>query len=192
MKALDKIFYKRLERIRNELDGYIKNNFERKKCTSGGLMNSFIAAMAIYEDSDDEYFDEKDSCISCSQTVTTGIEKMLEKREESFSIMLLRLIDEKELKDSDVYKRANIDRRLFSKIRNSKEYVPSKKTAISFCLALQLPLDETKKLLKTAGYTLSASSTFDLIIRYLIENKEYNIHFANIVLHEYGEEMLSK
>lgn len=121
-----------------------------------------------------------------------GIDKALEHKEESFSEMLLGLIDEKGLKDSDVYKRANIDRRLFSKIRGDVNYVPSKKTAIAFCLALQLELDQTEKLLETAGYSLSQSSRFDLIIRYLIENKEYNIQFVNIVLDDYGEGTLSK
>ncbi len=120
------------------------------------------------------------------------LDKVLEKKEETFSEMLLRLIDEKGLKDSDVYKSANIDRRLFSKIRGDVDYVPSKKTAISFCLALQLEMDEAKKLLATAGYTLSASSRFDLIIMYLIENCEYNICFANIVLDDYGEGTLSR
>lgn len=120
------------------------------------------------------------------------LNKVLEKKEESFSEMLLRMIDEKGLKDSDVYKRANIDRRLFSKIRADEDYVPSRKTAISFCLALQLELEEAKKLLATAGYTMSASSRFDLIIMFLIENCEYNIHFANIVLDDYGEGTLSR
>ena len=120
------------------------------------------------------------------------LDKALENKDETFSEMLLRLIDEKQLKDSDVYKRANIDRRLFSKIRGDEEYVPSKKTAISFCLALQLELNDAIKLLETAGYTLSTSSRFDLIIRYLIENSEYNIHFANIVLDDYGEGTLSR
>ena len=106
--------------------------------------------------------------------------------------MLLRLIDEKGLKDSEVYKNANIDRRLFSKIRGDKDYIPSKKTAISFCLALQLEMEQAKKLLETAGYAFSTASRFDLIIMYLIENKEYNIHFANIVLEDYGEGTLSK
>lgn len=120
------------------------------------------------------------------------IDEVLKSKAETFSSMLLRLIDEKGLKDSEVYKKANIDRRLFSKIRGDEDYVPSKKTAISFCLALQLEMDEAKKLLETAGYTLSTSSRFDLIIMYLIENEEYNIHFANIVLEDYGEGTLSK
>lgn len=91
-----------------------------------------------------------------------------------------------------MYKHANIDQRLFSKIRGVEDYVSSKKTAMSFCLALQLGVEEAKKLLATAGYTLSASSRFDLIIMYLIETKEYNIHFVNIVLDDYGEGTLSR
>ena len=121
-----------------------------------------------------------------------NIEAILQQKGETFSTMLLRLIDEKELKDSEVYKRANIDRRLFSKIRGDVDYVPSKKTTIAFCMALQLELEEAKKLLEAAGYALSTASRFDLIIMYLIENKEYNIHFANIVLEDYGEGTLTK
>lgn len=120
------------------------------------------------------------------------LDKVLKGKEASFSEMLLQMIDEKGLKDSDVYKSANIDRRLFSKIRGNKDYVPSKKTAISLCLALQLEMNEARKLLAAAGYAFSASSKFDLIIMYLIENCEYNIHFVNIVLDDYGEGTLSK
>ena len=127
-----------------------------------------------------------------SESKKRTIDEVLRTKAETFSSMLLRLIDEKGLKDSEVYKKANIDRRLFSKIRGDEDYVPSRKTAISFCLALQLELEEAKKLLETAGYALSTSSRFDLIIMYLIENKEYNIHFANIVLEDYGEGTLSK
>ena len=122
----------------------------------------------------------------------TVLDKLLAEKEETFSEMLLRLIDEKGLKDSEVYKMANIDRRLFSKIRGDSDYVPSKKTAISFCLALRLDIRTATKLLWTAGYALSLSSRFDLIIRYLIEHEEYDIHFANIVLDDYGESILSR
>lgn len=120
------------------------------------------------------------------------LDEVLENKQESFSEMLLRMIDEKDLKDSDVYKNANIDRRLFSKIRGDKDYLPSKKTAISFCLALRLNINEASSLLKAAGYSLSASSRFDLIIRFLIEQKEYDVHFANIILNDYGEGSLSR
>ena len=83
-----------------------------------------------------------------SECQKRSIDEVLENKAETFSSMLLRLIDEKGLKDSEVYKKANIDRRLFSKIRGDEDYVPSKKTVISFCLALQLEMDEAKKLLE--------------------------------------------
>lgn len=121
-----------------------------------------------------------------------AIDDFLKQQSETFSQMLLRLIDEKNLKDSEVYRNANIDRRLFSKIRGDEEYVPSKKTAICFCMALQLDIAQSKKLLEAAGYALSTSSKFDLIIMYLLENREYNVVFANIVLESYGESCLTR
>ncbi len=121
-----------------------------------------------------------------------SIDDFLRQQEETFSQMLLRMIDERNLKDSQVYRDANIDRRLFSKIRGDADYVPSKKTVICFCMALQLDLSEARKLLEAAGYALSASSRFDLIIMYLLENKEFNVIFANIVLEKYGESSLTR
>lgn len=193
MSILDKIFYKKLKKIREELNFYIMTRGNRE--AADVLLSPMIAETSIHKDSD-RVLDKMLGymCLNDSGDVydKTGIDKVLEGKAETFSSMLLRIIDEKGLKDSVVYKRANIDRRLFSKIRGDKDYVPSKKTAISFCLALQLDMDEAKKLLETAGYALSESSRFDLIITYLIENCEYNIHFANIVLDDYGEGTLSK
>ena len=123
---------------------------------------------------------------------TPAIDDFLKQQSETFSQMLLRLIDEKNLKDSEVYRNANIDRRLFSKIRGDEDYIPSKKTAICFCMALQLDVAQSQNLLKTAGYALSTSSKFDLIVMYLIENKEFNVTFANIVLESYGEGCLTR
>lgn len=212
MSKLDEILYKRLEKIREELNSYIDLRLSRRdgmlstpitdgapeEKEKGGVLEKFLPYMKL---NDDDYEDSNSVNPSVKGKIpdflTKGekqlnLDAVLAKREESFSEMLLRVIDEKGLRDSDVYKRANIDRRLFSKIRGNEDYSPSKKTAISFCLALQLELDEAKKLLATAGYTLSASSRFDLIIMYLIENCEYNIHFANIVLEDYGEGTLSR
>ena len=120
------------------------------------------------------------------------IDDFLRQQGETFSQMLLRMIDERNLKDSQVYRDANIDRRLFSKIRGDEDYIPSKKTVICFCMALQLDLSEAKRLLEAAGYALSTSSRFDLIIMYLLENKEFNVVFANIVLEKYGEGTLTR
>ncbi len=140
---------------------------------------------------------EASRCFSSKDAPSSGsddlsIDDFLRKRGETFSQMLLRLIDERNMKDSQVYKDANIDRRLFSRIRGDEDYIPSKKTVICFCMALQLDLPEAKMLLEAAGYALSASSRFDLIIMYLLENKEFNIVFANIVLEKYGESRLTR
>ena len=171
MKKLDKILYEHLKDIRDELNSYIQEKivggyvfFNGNRCVGTSAPQVQISEPQFLH----------------SEMSRRNIDEVLANKAETFSNMLLRLIDEKGLKDSDVYKKANIDRRLFSKIRGDEDYVPSKKTAISFCLALQLEMDEARKLLKTAGYTLSESSRFDLIISYLIENREYNIHFANI------------
>lgn len=121
-----------------------------------------------------------------------SLDEVVQELDETFSEMLLRIIDEKGMKDSAVYKRANIDRRLFSKIRSESDYVPSKKTVLAFVFALQLNLDEAKDLLERAGYALSTASRFDVIITWLIKHKEYNINFVNIVLDEYGEDTLNR
>lgn len=127
-----------------------------------------------------------DECVMCESPMgeAASLNELLEQVDEGFSQTLLRMIDEKHMTDAECYKRANIDRRLFSKIRNNPDYRPGKSTVLAFAVALRLTLAETRTLLERAGFALSHSSRMDIVVEYCIRTGHYDVIEINQILFE--------
>ena len=120
----------------------------------------------------------------------SDLDNLMDELDTGFSETLLHLIDRSGKKDAEVYKKANVDRKLFSKIRNNPNYKPSKTTAIAFAIALELDLEETKDFIARAGFALSRSSKFDLIVEYFIQRKNYDVFQINEALFAFDQSLL--
>lgn len=124
------------------------------------------------------------------RSIPNGLDEQIRTLDEPFNTALLRLIDERGKTDAEVYKRANIDRKLFSKIRTGKGYQPGKRTILALAIALELSLEETDDLLERAGYALSHSQKFDVIVEFFIVSGKYDIFEINEVLFQYDQPLL--
>ncbi len=165
---------------------------------------SFINDAEVHAKHADEYRDFSStlqlprSCSPLEETMackcassTDSLDDLLRQNNETFQQCLFRMIDARGLKDSEVYARANLDRKLFSKIRCNPDYHPKKKTAVALAIALQLDMEETEELLGKAEWALSSSSKFDIIVTYFIQQKHYNILTEiNPTLFKYGQPTL--
>ena len=178
----DKAAYKISEKLFSDIAEYIDDNYVDR--FTDYRFESTRVSMPI------QSFNAMDLCNSKTLFSGNDLDAKLKQIDESFSQMLLRKIDEKGMTDAQCYKKANIDRKLFSKIRGDVNYKPSKPTAIAFAISLELSLDETEDMLKKAGFALSRSNKFDIIIEYFISKGNYNIFEINEVLFAFDQSLL--
>ena len=159
--------------MKDKLDLFIKNNLETSSLKRVRKSNTCFESFTLDEKSINQYIDEN-------------------KDENKFQKLLFKLIDERNLKDSEVYNSVNVDRRLFSKIRSNTDYHPSKDTVILLCIALKLDENDALKLLESASYTLPKNNIFDLIIRFCFIEHIYDINTINDYLYSYNCKLLGQ
>ena len=169
--------------------------FEPPKASEPGFFDKRNKSTKRASRKDSASIEDRSASYGASGPVTapgmmTDLSHLVDSVDESFSQMLLRKIDEKGMTDAECYKKANIDRKLFSKIRSNPYYKPGKPTALAFAIALELSPEETDDLLRKAGYALSHSNKFDIIIEYFINRREYNIFTINEALFEFDQPLL--
>lgn len=175
----ERIIFMNVEKLYRDIQAYLDDHW-----LGEGSLEKTLAYDHICEQA--QVFES-----STQKSSSRSLEELVNNLDESFSQMLMRLIDDKKLTDVEAYKGAHLDRRLFSKIRSNKNYRPSKNTVLSFCIGLKLNLDEATDLLYSAGYSLSSSCKLDVIMLYFIENEIYDLFQINEALEAFEEKVLS-
>ena len=185
----DKAAYKISEKLFSDIAEYIDDNYvdEHTDYRRESSRMNYPCQSVMIGSAQPEYLD---LCECKAMSAEDDLDAKLKQIDESFSQMLLRKIDEKGMTDAECYKKANIDRKLFSKIRSDVHYKPSKPTAIAFAISLELSLNETEDMLKKAGFALSHSNKFDIIIEYFISKGNYNIFEINEALFAFDQSLL--
>ena len=190
MVIFDKASYQISEKLFSDIAEYIDDHYAQTHTNYRYERMRLHTPPAPYASRKTAEIDFYEIC-ACKATVAEDeLNTKLRQIDESFSQMLLRKIDEKGMTDAQCYKKANIDRKLFSKIRSDMHYKPSKPTALAFAISLELSLAETEDMLRKAGFALSHSNKFDIIIEYFISRGNYNIFEINEALFAFDQSLL--
>lgn len=190
----DNAAYQISEKLFNDIAEYIDDNYvdehtdKRRERKRSLQLDESVTFGSVPEES--EMFTPPTMRSRMKSAAASTLDEAVSMIDESFSEMLLRKIDERGITDAQCYKKANIDRKLFSKIRSDKNYKPSKPTVLAFAIALELPLNETREMLMKAGFALSHSNKFDIIVEFFISRGNYNIFEINEALFAFDQSLL--